>query len=146
MGTAIKYLHSDLEYPVLHRDIKFGNLLIFRKKNLPNNSEGYFSGSVLKLTDFGASTVVSDLFTTVHSPRTFGWVAEEIQKGQKHTVKSDMFAVGLVCLGILAKSNLREERETLQRKQIYNMIFYFDHCKMIDCFENADSKRKENRR
>ena len=107
-------------------DIKFGNLLVFRRDNLPYNSEGCFVGSVLKLTDFGASTVVSDLFTTVNFPRTFGWVAEEIQECQKHTVKSDMFAVGLVCLGILAKSSLRVEREKLEKKQVFSMILYFD--------------------
>ena len=35
-------------------------------------------------------------------------------------------------------SDLRKEREKLEKKQVYNMIFYFDHFEMVGYFDNVD--------
>ena len=138
LASAVKYLHCDLTHPVLHKDIKMSNLLIFQPENA---SEDCFVDSILKLTDFGSSsTTVSNLQTPDFSPRKFGWVAEEVQEsaGRNPTVKSDMFAVGLTSTGILLKSNLRKERKQLDKKEIKNTIFYYNHSDIVSKSEDIN--------
>jgi len=72
--------------PILHRDIKPKNILLFKNKNEP----------VLKLTDFGGSTVDTSKYKSVRGFGSPGWVANEVLKNQVPTEKSDIFSLGMV--------------------------------------------------
>lgn len=59
-----------------------------------------FENSVLKLADFGCSTIISpELSATVTNAKTAAWVAPEVAAGfpdEPHTGKSDVFSLGLI--------------------------------------------------
>ena len=93
MVKGLSYLHNQTPQPILHCDLKSGNVLY---TNVPNLR--------LKLADFGLAkdlTGYSSLaMTTGHSlVGTRGWMAPELVSREQalHTMESDVFSLGLVC-------------------------------------------------
>ena len=88
-AKSINYLHH-LKTAILHRDIKSLNFLLDR------SHEGY----IVKVCDFGLAQTKSE---TTHQtllshplPCTLQWTAPEILNLEKHTVKSDIYSLGIV--------------------------------------------------
>ncbi|BFI14726.1 hypothetical protein MPTK1_5g05705 [Marchantia polymorpha subsp. ruderalis] len=88
VASALLYLHEEYEPPVIHRDIKSGNIMLDKD----------YRG---KLGDFGLARLVNhnkDLKTTMPFG-TFGYQAPKTLEGE-FTDKSDVFAFGKVMLEI----------------------------------------------
>ena len=94
-ADALCHMHNQ-DVPVVHRDIKPGNILIKCTDNIPQ----------VKLTDFGLSKMVDTedmmktaMFNTVVG--TPGFMAPELYLKQTYNQSVDVFAMGLVFLAIL---------------------------------------------
>ena len=88
-AKSINYLHL-LKPAILHRDIKSLNILLDRS----------YKGYIVKVCDFGLAQTKSE---TAHQtllshplPCRLQWAAPEILNLEKHTVKSDIYSLGLV--------------------------------------------------
>ena len=111
---GLSYLHNQTPQPILHCDLKSGNVLY---TNVPNLR--------LKLADFGLAkdlTGYSSLATTTgHSlAGTRGWMAPELvsRKQTSHTMESDVFSLGLVCHFLMSNGKHPfDARGTVLRKQ-----------------------------
>ena len=114
MVKGLSYLHNQTPQPILHCDLKSGNVLY---TNVPNLR--------LKLADFGLAkdlTGYSSLATTTgHSlAGTRGWMAPELvsRKQTSHTMESDVFSLGLVCHFLMSNGKHPfDARGTVLRKQ-----------------------------
>ena len=88
-AKSINYLHQ-LEQPILHRDIKSLNFLLDRS----------YQGYIVKVCDFGLAQIKSETtqqtLLTHLLPCTLQWTAPEILNLEKHTVKSDIYSLGIV--------------------------------------------------
>ena len=129
--NGLYYLHECVSPAIIHRDLKFENILLVGE-NVKN--------SVLKLTDFGGST------TTTHVTSTFcmsaRWVAPEILCGKDHTKESDIFSLCLILLGILVDKTPFSEVTTpgiqkmlfdkLKPPEIVELVKYWD----TYCYKN----------
>ncbi|CAF1527190.1 unnamed protein product [Rotaria magnacalcarata] len=90
MAKGINYLHA-LNPPILHRDIKSMNFLLAKR----------FDDLIVKVCDFGLSEIKQESArqSKVTDNRTVGslpWKAPELfTKGGSHTVKSDIYSLGI---------------------------------------------------
>jgi len=94
-AIAMNYMHSR-NPPVLHRDLKSGNLLLAE------------DGKV-KITDFGLSRVKTKAGSqavkeeTVFQGGTDRWTAPEVCDGEPYTEAADVFSYGIICFEIAAR-------------------------------------------
>jgi mitogen-activated protein kinase kinase kinase len=87
--AGLRYLHEQ-QPPVVHRDIKGGNVLV--------SDEG-----VVKLTDFGCSKKI-DLDTTCHTrgmPGSVNWMAPEVVTNARYGIAADVWSFGCVVIEML---------------------------------------------
>lgn len=89
---AVSYAHETL---ILHRDIKPGNILITEKGGL-------------KLIDFGVAGLLAGTDDDLNAPMTIAYAAPEQIDGAEPTIRTDIFALGLVLFEVL--SGRRAER------------------------------------
>ncbi|WVZ54284.1 hypothetical protein U9M48_005106 [Paspalum notatum var. saurae] len=95
-GTCegLKYLHTGLENPICHLDLKPGNILLDRNM-------------VPKLADFGLSKILEPTRSTEGLHGTLGYMPPEyVGKGIRST-KFDIFSLGVVILEIIAGATAR---------------------------------------
>ena len=98
-GNALKHLHC-LKVPVIHRDIKPGNILFTREHGC----------DVAQLTDFGLSKVLGDDDLISSKVGTPLFIAPEIYSNEPYTKAVDVYSLGLVYLSMV---NYRSSDEKL---------------------------------
>ncbi|KAK7343235.1 hypothetical protein VNO77_11827 [Canavalia gladiata] len=90
-ARGLEYLHEKVQPPIIHRDIRSSNVLIF---------EDYKA----KIADFNLSNQAPDNAARLHSTRvlgTFGYHAPEYAMTGQLTQKSDVYSFGVVLLELL---------------------------------------------
>ncbi|KAM3288819.1 putative protein kinase [Capsicum chacoense] len=90
-AKGIEYLHEKVQPPIVHRDVRSSNALLF-------------DDFTAKIADFNISNQSSDTAARLHSTRvlgTFGYHAPEYAMTGQITQKSDVYSFGVVLLELL---------------------------------------------
>ncbi|KAM7461500.1 hypothetical protein LguiA_029621 [Lonicera macranthoides] len=90
-ARGLEYLHEKVQPPVIHRDIRSSNVLLFEDFKA-------------KIADFNLSNQSPDMAARLHSTRvlgTFGYHAPEYAMTGQLTQKSDVYSFGVVLLELL---------------------------------------------
>ncbi|MED6130865.1 PTI1-like tyrosine-protein kinase 3 [Stylosanthes scabra] len=90
-ARGLEYLHEKVQPPIIHRDIRSSNVLIFEDFKA-------------KIADFNLSNQAPDMAARLHSTRvlgTFGYHAPEYAMTGQLTQKSDVYSFGVVLLELL---------------------------------------------
>ncbi|KAF2069141.1 hypothetical protein CYY_009538 [Polysphondylium violaceum] len=152
IAKGMDFLHS-VTPPLLHRDLKSPNILLTMK-------DGNYHA---KVGDFGLS---SRMFIQAlrHKLRNFPvgnitWVAPEILREEEYTVKSDVYAFGLILHELLTRKHpykefnysmvsLLEEaiknglRPTIPNNYIQSSVVGHEYCSLIrDCWDGDVDRR-----
>ncbi|KAI3870933.1 hypothetical protein MKX03_025121 [Papaver bracteatum] len=111
VAGSLAYLHSEASIPIIHRDIKSGNVLL---------DDDYKA----KVADFGGSrlnpTDEAQLSTVVQG--TFGYLDPEYMQSSQLTDKSDVYSFGVLLVELLTgKSVYSKDRPEEDR----NLASYF---------------------
>ncbi|KAJ4798850.1 Protein kinase superfamily protein [Rhynchospora pubera] len=90
-AKGLEYLHEKVQPPVIHRDVRSSNILLFEDFKA-------------KVADFNLSNQAPDMAARLHSTRvlgTFGYHAPEYAMTGQLTQKSDVYSFGVVLLELL---------------------------------------------
>ncbi|KAI5067082.1 hypothetical protein GOP47_0018210 [Adiantum capillus-veneris] len=90
-ARGLEYLHEKMQPPIIHRDIRSSNVLLF-------------DDFTAKIADFNLSNQAPDMAARLHSTRvlgTFGYHAPEYAMTGQLTQKSDVYSFGVVLLELL---------------------------------------------
>ncbi|GBG92390.1 hypothetical protein CBR_g55297 [Chara braunii] len=100
IAEGLRYLHHEACQPIIHRDVKSRNVLL---------SAGVGRNVSAVLADFGLATIVQKVFakpedavvTTLHLAGTAGYIAPEYYSVLRLTVRTDVYAFGVIVLELL---------------------------------------------
>ncbi|KAK1313677.1 PTI1-like tyrosine-protein kinase 3 [Acorus calamus] len=90
-ARGLEYLHEKVQPPIIHRDIRSSNVLLFEDFKA-------------KIADFNLLNQAPDMAARLHSTRvlgTFGYHAPEYAMTGQLTQKSDVYSFGVVLLELL---------------------------------------------
>ncbi|XP_072977557.1 probable protein kinase At2g41970 [Typha angustifolia] len=90
-ARGLEYLHEKVQPPVVHRDVRSSNILLFDDYNS-------------KIADFNLTNQSPDSAARLHSTRvlgTFGYHAPEYAMTGQLTQKSDVYSFGVILLELL---------------------------------------------
>lgn len=88
-AEGVDYLHSLKPNPLIHRDLKSPNLLLFNR------------GLVLKICDFGTACDKQTVMT--NNKGSAAWMAPEVFEGVTYTEKCDTFSWGMILWEVLTR-------------------------------------------
>ncbi|CAN4091108.1 unnamed protein product [Withania somnifera] len=86
VATGLEYLHEKVEPPIIHRDIRSSNVLLF-------------DDFTVKVADFDLTNQTLEHSTRVEE--SFGYHGPEYAMGETITKKSDVYSFGVVLLELL---------------------------------------------
>ncbi|RWS26289.1 mitogen-activated protein kinase kinase kinase 7-like isoform X1 [Leptotrombidium deliense] len=99
-ASGVAYLHSIKPKPIVHRDLKTPNLLLFNH------------GTVVKICDLGTAT---DITTNMTSNRgTVAWMAPEVFQSQSYTESCDVYSWGVILWQVLSRQIPYENKTSYQ--------------------------------
>ena len=120
VARALCYLHQWKPYPIIHRDISSGNVLL---EPLPN-------GWRAKVSDYGSANFLNDIKTA--GPGSPAYAAPEAGLPRQHSPKMDTFSFGVLlvemCLRELPESRPERQEEQIQRVQWPAMVSLIRSC------------------
>ena len=109
VARALCYLHQWKPYPIIHRDISSGNVLL---EPLPN-------GWRAKVSDYGSANFLNDIKTA--GPGSPAYAAPEACLPYQHSPKMDAFSFGVLlvemCLRELPESQPERRKDQIQHIQ-----------------------------
>ena len=120
VARALCYLHQWKPYPIIHRDISSGNVLL---EPLPN-------GWRAKVSDYGSANFLNDIKTA--GPGSPAYAAPEARYPNEHSPKMDTFSFGVLlaemCLQEVPESQPERREKQIQRIQWPAMVSLIRSC------------------
>ena len=86
IAIGLKHIHG---LGIVHRDIKFGNILVSSHGNI-------------KIADFGASVDLSTKKSTREYAGTLSFMAPEVIEGRKSNSKADIWSLGVILYAMIS--------------------------------------------
>ena len=121
LARALCYLHQWKPYPIIHRDISSGNVLL---EPLPN-------GWRAKVSDYGSANFMNLVSTTVGPGNPF-YAAPEASYPHQHSPKMDTYSFGVLLVEMslreLPESRPERREEQIQRIQWPAMVSLIRSC------------------